>query len=157
MSRNVLPPVICVTKLLEIVGNLLYVLGEPTQKKMSFQQQLTAKTSRNKSNKKIKHETKPTSSRKVQQNKLTLESMPPQYSKHYQVPFGNDANCVNHPGAEDIKIHPKSPNFLIEMRFFCNFSFVSLGIRTRSRRCMERTRQVKGRWSRPQNAALERS
>ena len=28
--------------------------------------------------------------------------MPPQNSKHYQVPFGNDANFVNHPGVADI-------------------------------------------------------
>ena len=32
MSRNVLPSVICVTKLLDIVGNLCYVIGEPTLK-----------------------------------------------------------------------------------------------------------------------------
>ena len=50
--------------------------------------------------------------------------MPPQNSKHYQVPFGSDANFVNHPGAADIKVHPKSHNFLLEMRLFCNFSFV---------------------------------
>ena len=28
--------------------------------------------------------------------------MPPQNSKHYQVPFGNDANFVNHPGVAAI-------------------------------------------------------
>ena len=43
------------------------------------------------------------------------------------------------------------------MRYFCNFSLVSLGIRPRSRRCAERTRQGEGRWSRPPKAALERS
>ena len=43
------------------------------------------------------------------------------------------------------------------MRYFCNFSIVSLGIRPRSRRYAERTRQGKGRWSRPPKAALERS
>ena len=83
--------------------------------------------------------------------------MPPQNSKHYQVPFGNDANFVNHPGAADIKIHPKYPKFLLDMRYFCNFSFVSLGIRPRSHRCAERTRQGEGRWSRPPRAALERA
>ena len=85
--------------------------------------------------------------------------MPPQNSKHFQVPFGkiNDANCVNHPGAADIKLQPKSPKVLLDMRYFCNFSLVSLGIRPRSRRCAERTRQGEGRRSRPQKAALERS
>ena len=33
LSRNVLPSVICVAKLLDIVGNLCHVLGEPTLKK----------------------------------------------------------------------------------------------------------------------------
>ena len=37
LSRNVLPSVICVSKLLDIVGNLCHVLGEPTLKKMDFQ------------------------------------------------------------------------------------------------------------------------
>ena len=83
--------------------------------------------------------------------------MPQQNSKHYQVPFGNDANFVNHPGAADIRIQPKSPKFLLDMRYFCNFSLVSLGIRPRSRRCAERTRQGERRWSRPPKAALERS
>ena len=83
--------------------------------------------------------------------------MPPQNSKHYQVPFGNDANFANHPGVAVIKIQPKSPKFLLDMRYFCNFSLVSLGIRPRSRRCAERTRQGEGRWSRPPKAALERS
>ena len=83
--------------------------------------------------------------------------MPQQKSKHYQVPFGNDANFVNHPGAADIKIQPKSPKFLLDMRYFCNFSLVSPGIRPRSRRCAERTRQGEGRWSRHAKAALERN
>ena len=83
--------------------------------------------------------------------------MPPQNSKHYQVPFRNDANFVNHPDAADIKIQPKSPKFLLDMRYFCNFSLVSLGIHPHSRRCAERTRQGEGRWSRPPKAALERS
>ena len=30
--------------------------------------------------------------------------MPPQNSKHYHVPFGNDANFVNHSGVAAIKI-----------------------------------------------------
>ena len=81
--------------------------------------------------------------------------MPPQNSKHYQVPFGNDANFVNHPGVADIKIQPKSPKFLLDMRYFCNLLLGSLGIRPRSRRCAERTRQGEGRWSRPPKAALE--
>ena len=83
--------------------------------------------------------------------------MPPQNSKHYQVPFRNDANFVNHPDAADIKIQPKSPKFLLDMRYFCNFSLVSLGIHPHSRRCAERTRQGEGRWSRPPKAALERN
>ena len=32
LSRNVLPSEICATKLLDIVGNLCHVLGEPTLK-----------------------------------------------------------------------------------------------------------------------------
>ena len=83
--------------------------------------------------------------------------MPPQSSKHYQVPFGNGAIFVNHPGVADIKIQPKSPKFVLDMRYFCNFSLVSLGVRPRSRRCAERTRYGEGRWSRPPKAALERS
>ena len=71
--------------------------------------------------------------------------------------FGNDANFVNRPGAADIKIQSKSPKFLLDMRHFCNFSLVSIGIRPRSRRYAERTRQGEGRWSRPPKAALERS
>ena len=43
------------------------------------------------------------------------------------------------------------------MRYFCDFSLVSLGIRPRSRRCAERTQQGEGRWSRPLKPALERS
>ena len=64
---------------------------------------------------------------------------------------------VNHPGAADTKIQPKSLKFLLDMRYFCNFSLVSLGIRPRSRRCAERTRQGEGRRSRPPKPALERS
>ena len=71
--------------------------------------------------------------------------MPSQNSKHDQVPFGNDANFVNHPGVADIKIQPKIPKFLLDMRYFCNLSLVSLVIRPRSRRCAERTRQGEGR------------
>ena len=47
LSQNVLPSVICVTKLLDIVGKLCHVLGEPTLKKWISSWQ----TSRNKSNK----------------------------------------------------------------------------------------------------------
>ena len=43
------------------------------------------------------------------------------------------------------------------MRHFCNFSLVTLGIRPRSSRCAERTRQGERRWSRPPKTALERS
>ena len=32
LSRNVLPSVICVTKLVDIVGSLCHVIGEPTLK-----------------------------------------------------------------------------------------------------------------------------
>ena len=56
LSRNVLRSVICVAKLLDIVGNLCH------------------------------------------------ESVPPQNSKHHHVPFGNDANFVNHSGVAAIKI-----------------------------------------------------
>ena len=52
---------------------------------------------------------------------------------------------VNHPGAADIKVQPKYPKFLLDMLYFCNFSLISLGIRPRSRRCTERTRQGEGR------------
>ena len=83
--------------------------------------------------------------------------MPPQNPKHYHVPFGNDANFVNHLGVADIKMQPKFPKFLLDMRHFCNFSLVSLGVRPRSRQCAERTRKGEGRWSRPAKAALERS
>ena len=83
--------------------------------------------------------------------------MPPQNSKHYHVPFGNDANFVNHLDVADIKMQPKFPKFLLDMRYFCNFSLVSLGTRPRSRRCAERTRKGEGRWIRPPKAALERS
>ena len=83
--------------------------------------------------------------------------MPPQNSKHYQVPFGNGASFVNYPGVADIKIQSKSPKFVLDMRYFCNFSLVSLGNRPRSRRCAKRTRQGEGLWSRPPKAALERS
>ena len=84
--------------------------------------------------------------------------MPPQNFKRYQVPFGNDATFVNHPGAADIKILTKSSKFLtFRHAVFCKFSLVSLGIRPRSRRYAERTQQGEGRWSRPPKAALERS
>ena len=83
--------------------------------------------------------------------------MPPPYSKHYQVPFGNDANFASHPGLAGIKIVAKIPQFLLNMRYFSNFSLVSLGIRPRSRRCAERTRQGEGHWSRPPKAALKRN
>ena len=48
---------------------------------------------------------------------ISCTYMPPQNSKHYQVPFGNDANFVNHPGVADIKIQTKSPKFLLNMRY----------------------------------------
>ena len=86
--------------------------------------------------------------------------MPPKNSKHYnsnQQPFGNDANFANHPGAADMKIQPKSPKLLLDMRYFRNFLLVSLGINPCSRRCVERTRQGEGRWSRPSKPAFERS
>ena len=105
---------------------------------------------------KAEQETKRTS-KKSTSKKITLESMPPKNSKHYQVPFGNYANFVNYSGPTDIKIQPKSPKFVLDVRYFCNFSLVLLGIRPRSRRCAERTRQGKGLWSRPLVAALERS
>ena len=64
---------------------------------------------------------------------------------------------VNNPGGADTKIQPKSPELLLDMRYFCNFSLVTLGIRLRSRRCAERTRQGEGRSSRPPKPALKRS
>ena len=42
--------------------------------------------------------------KKVTAKKLTLESMPPQNSKHYHLPFGSDANFVNPSGVAAIKI-----------------------------------------------------
>ena len=62
--------------------------------------------------------------------------MPPQNSKHFHVPFGKYANCVNHPGVADIEMQPKFPKFLLDMRYFCNFLLVSLGIRPRTRQYM---------------------
>ena len=94
------------------------------------------------------------------QAKQTLESVPPQNSKHYNsnlLTFGSYTNFVNHPGAADVKIQPKYPEFLLDMRYFCNFLLVSLGIRPRSLRGAERTRQGEGRWSRPPKPSLERS
>ena len=44
--------------------------------------------------------------------------MPPQNSKHYHAPFGNDANFVNNLGVADIKMQPKFPKFLLDMRYF---------------------------------------
>ena len=67
-------------------------------------QETTGETSRSKTIK-AEQETQRTS-KKSTANKLTLESMPPQNSKRYQVFFGNDANFVNHPGAADIIIQP---------------------------------------------------
>ena len=78
-------------------------------------------------------------------------------TSYNSLPFGNDDNFVNHPGAAEVKIQPKSPEFLLDMRCFCNFSLVSLGIRPRSRRGAERTRQGEGRLSGPPKPALERS
>ena len=48
-------------------------------------------------------------------------------------------------------IQPKYPEFLLDIRHFCYFSLVTLGIRPRSRRCAERTRHDEGRWSRPRS------
>ena len=90
------------------------------------------------------------------QEKQTLESMSPQNSKHYQLPFRNDANFANHPGAADMKVQPKSHEFLLKMQIFRNFSLVSLGIRPRSRRGAERIRQGEGRLGGPPKTALER-
>ena len=152
LSRNVLPSAICVTKLLDIVGNLCHVLGEPTLKKLNFQLAKRADT------KAIKRPSKkPNEPVKKYSKETNAREYATANSKHYQVPFGNDANFVNHPGVAVIKIQPKSPKFLLDMRYFCNFSLVPLGIRPRSRRCAERTRQSEGRWSRPPKAALERS
>ena len=50
----------------------------------------------------------------------------------------------------------KSPESLIDMRYFCNFSFFLLGIRPNSRLFAERTRRGDGRWSRPLKSAQER-
>ena len=69
-------------------------------------------------------------------------------SKQYQLPFGSDANFCKS-SRRCLKIQPKSPNFFPDMRHFCIFSLVALGIRPRSRLCAERTRQGEGRWSRP--------
>ena len=75
--------------------------------------------------------------------------MPPQNSKPLQLPFGNDANFVNHPGAADAKIQRKYQESLLDMQYFCNFSLVSLDIRLRSRRGAERVRQGEGRFEPP--------
>ena len=54
-------------------------------------------------------------------------------------------------------MQPKSQEFLLDMRYFCNFSLASLGIRPRSRRGADRIRQGVGRLSRPPKTAFERS
>ena len=61
------------------------------------------------------------------------------------LPFGNDANFGNHPDAADVKIQPKSHYFLLKIKYFCNFSLVSLSIHARSRRGAERIRKAEGR------------
>ena len=58
---------------------------------------------------------------------------------------------------QTLRYNQNLPKFLLDMRYFCNFSLVSLGIRPRLRRCAERARQGEGRWSRPPKPALERS
>ena len=64
LSQHVLPSVICVTKLLDIVGNLCHVVGEPKLKKRNFQLAKRAETKAIR--KKAEKETKQTS-KKVQQ------------------------------------------------------------------------------------------
>ena len=64
LSRKVLPSVICVTKLLDIVGNWCHVLGESTQKKTISSWQ----TIRYKSKKKAEQETKRTGKNVQQRN-----------------------------------------------------------------------------------------
>ena len=71
--------------------------------------------------------------------------------------MGMMAISVYHPGAEEIKIQPKFPEFFLHMRYFGNFSLVSLGIGPRLRRRAERIRHSDGRSSRPLKTALERS
>ena len=44
--------------------------------------------------------------------------MPPQNSKHYHVPFGNDANFVNHSGVAAIKIQQFFQNSSSTCGFF---------------------------------------
>ena len=90
------------------------------------------------------------------QAKQTLKSIPPQNSKLWQPPCGNYDNFGNHPDAADVKIQLKSQDYLIQIQYFCNFSFVSLSIHPPSRQGAERITQGQGRWSRPLKTALER-
>ena len=64
-------------------------------------------------------------------------------------PFGNDDNFGNYPDAADVKIQPKSQDYLIKIQYFCNISLVSLSIHPRSRRGAQRIKKGEGRWSRP--------
>ena len=64
-------------------------------------------------------------------------------------PFGNDANFDNYPDAEDVKVQPKSQDYLLQIQYFCNFSLVLLSIHPRSRRGAQRIRKGEGRLSRP--------
>ena len=104
----------------------------------------------------------------VKRNKQTLKPCRRQEKQHSRECLCKNQNgsnyrleimpiFVNHPGVADIKIQPKSPEFLLDMRYCCNFSLVSLGIRPRSRRCAERTRECEGGCSRPPKPALEQS
>ena len=72
--------------------------------------------------------------------------MPPQNSKHYHVPFGNDANFVNHPGVAAIKIQKKSelpPRPAVFLQLLARlarhpFAFTSMcGTDTAGRRALE--------------------
>ena len=65
------------------------------------------------------------------------------------LPFGNDANVENHPDAADVKIQPKSQDYLLNKQYFCNLSLVSLSIHSRSCRGAERIRKGEGRWNAP--------
>ena len=93
-------------------------------------------------------------------SKTTLESMQPQNFKTLQKQLTTVWKlcrlCKSSRRCRlDFKIQPKYPEFLLDMRYFCNFSLVSLSIRPPSRRCAERTRQGEGRWSRSPKPALE--
>ena len=85
----------------------------------------------------------------AKQNKHSIEYHRKIQNFSYYLPLENDANFGNHPDAVDIKIQPKSQDYLLKMQYFCNFSPGSFNIHPRPRRNTQRIRKGEGRWSSP--------